>query len=136
MNKRRIWMSVGLGTAFLLSVGVLVNMIGGVSVRSNDVTISRIAMHVVDPLTPGARTVVRWNMPSSIASQQVFVALRSKQGITVLTESPFFAGTASIQIPCTEPAGTASLELISSQNKSVIAWDTITISPAGPDCVR
>ena len=136
MNKQQLWITVGLGVLCLLVVGVLINIIGNVSIRSNDISVSRIAMHVVNPLTAGDSTVIRWDTPSSVAAQQVMIVIRSKQGVLALAETPFFAGTASIQIPCSESEGAASLELVSSHDKSLIAWDTITIHSAGPDCVR
>lgn len=136
MNKKQLWGITALGVICLLFIGVLINIIGGVSIRSNDTSFSRIAMHIVSPLTAGGHTVIRWDTPTTIASQRVMVVLRSKEGITALSEIPFFAGTASIQIPCSEKEGSATIELISSQDKSLIAWDTVTITSAGPDCAR
>jgi hypothetical protein len=115
---------------------VLTNIIGNVTIKTNDTSVSRIAVHVTNPLLAGSQTVIRWDTPSSVANQQVQIALRSKQGISVIAEAPFFGGTASVQIPCTAPAGSASIELLSVNDKSVIAWSAITISPAGRDCVR
>ncbi|HSX24753.1 MAG TPA: hypothetical protein VLG69_02200 [Candidatus Andersenbacteria bacterium] len=136
MNKRQLWIITGLGVVCLLFIGILINIIGNVSIRSNDISIFRIGIHVVSPLTAGSRTVIRWDTPTTIAAQPVMIVLRSKQGITALAETPFFAGTASIQIPCSQQQGSASIELVSSQDKSLIAWDSITINPAGPDCAR
>lgn len=136
MNKRQLWTYVGLGAVCLLFVGILINIIGNVSIRSNDVSISRISMHIVNPLQAGEPTVIRWDTPSSVPPQQAQIAIRSTQGVAVLSEVPFFAGISSIEIPCTIPVGAASIEVISAHDKSVIAWQSVTISAAGPDCVR
>lgn len=133
MNTK-IWIAVAI--VVLVVVGVLVNMIGGVSIRSNDTSLSRIAIQAPDPLSPGQNTIIRWATPSSVISQQVSVMLRSKQGSASLLAVPFFAGNANIHVPCEIPAGQASLELASVQDKSLIAWKTVTITHAGPDCVR
>ena len=135
-KKQQRWAYFGLGAICLLFIGILINIIGNVSIRSNDTTITRIGMHIVSPLQAGEQTVIRWDTPSSVPSQQAQVAVRSKQGVQVLKETPFFAGTASIQIPCSIPEGSASIEILSAADKSVIAWQNITVSAAGPDCAR
>src|SRR5258708_4176136 len=128
MNKQQLWVSVGFGMIALLLVGILLNSIGNVSIRSNDSSISRIAVHAINPLNAGSHTVIRWDTPSSVASQQVSIVLRSTQGEAVLTNTTFFAGTASIQIPCTTSEGSASLEIMSTHDKSVIAWTSVAIT--------
>lgn len=129
-------MYIALGVVCLLVIGILMDRIGRVSIRSNDTSVSRIGIYVVSPLQAGAHTVIRWDTPNTVAGQQVQIAVRSKQGVLTIGESPFFAGTASVEIPCTTPKGSASIEIISAQDQSVIAWQSIVISSAGPDCAR
>lgn len=123
------------GCLGLVSVGALIDAIGGVTVRTN-IAPDTTALTVFDPLLPGTFVKPTWTAQKDSSNKEVELMLTTEAKDYSLVRTKFIFGTARIQIPCDIASGNARLELSGQQEGEVISSVAVEILPPGPDCVR
>lgn len=135
MNKQ---VGIGLlvaGCVGLLGIGIIIDAVGGVSIRTN-IALDTMALTVFDPLLPGASVKPTWTVAKDSINRTVELVLVTQTKEYMLVHTNFSFGNARILVPCDVVSGKARLELVGQQNRDVISSVSVEILPPGPDCVR
>lgn len=135
MNKQ---LGIGLiiaGCVALLGIGIIIDAVGGVSIRTN-IAPDTTALTVFDPLLPGASVKPTWTTMKDAVHRAVELILVTQIKEYHLIRTSFSYGNARILVPCDVTPGSARLELVGQQSGDVISSVSVEILPPGPDCVR
>jgi len=119
----------------LVGIGALVDVVGGVTVRTN-VAPDTVSLTVFDPLLPGAVVTPTWTVASTDVKRPVLLVLVTATKEYTLAQTNFFAGRVRAQVPCDIAAGDARLELVGEQEGDRISSVAVEVLSPGPDCVR
>lgn len=135
MNKQ---LGIGLiiaGCAALLGIGIIIDAVGGVTIRTN-IAPDTTALTVFDPLLPGAFVKPTWTTMKDSVHRAVELVLVTQVKEYLLVRTNFSFGNARISVPCDIVSGSARLALVGQQSGDVISSVSVEILPPGPDCVR
>lgn len=135
MNKG---LGIGLllvGCVGLVGVGVLIDLVGGITARTN-IAPDTVALTVFDPLLPGASVRPSWNVAKDSFNKDVEVVLVTQAKDYSLAHTPFTLGSSHVQVPCDIASDKARFELVGQQNRDVLSSVGVKILSPGPDCVR
>ena len=134
MNKTFQYISLGVSTAFLIGIGLVIDRIGGYGIRTDDVS-SSVVLSVSQPVLPGVPLTVRWqgNQERDI---DVTLRLISGEEVLVLGTGGLLVEAMPVVFPCALPPAPFRLELIDTTNRAILGVMPVSILPPGPDCVR
>ena len=123
------------GCVALLGIGIIIDVVGGVSIRTN-IAPDMAALTVFDPLLPGTFVKPTWTVAKGSVQRTVELVLVTQTKKYRLVHTNFSFGNARMRIPCNIVPGKARLELVGKQSRDVISSVSVEILPPGPDCVR
>lgn len=133
MNNNIHYISLGVSVLLLLGIGLTLDRVGGLAIRTDDVS-SSIDLVFSEPALRGVPLVVRWQADGE-KNIGIGVRLISSDETFVLGTGELLAGTVAVTIPCELPPAPFRLELFSTVSGALMGVSEIDVLPAGPDCV-
>ena len=134
MNKKTHYTSLGISVFLLLGIGLALDRVGGLSIRTDDST-SSVNLSFSEPAVVGVPLLVRWQKEGS-ANIGVALRLVSGEHTHLLGEGQFLEGAMTITLPCQLSPAPYRLELFDVLNDALLGVQEIQVLPPGPDCVR
>lgn len=118
----------------LISIGLLIDRVGGIGIRTDDVA-SPVSLSFSQPLLPGVPLTIRWqgDMQDNLA---VTMQLVAQDQTYAIGNGKLLSGSARVSIPCTVVPGEARLELLDTSTQGILAVSPVEVASPGPDCIR
>ena len=132
MNRRLLFL--GLGLVGLIGLGLLAGQVGNVGVRRIQ-TGNAILMNLSEPIVPGVKSAISWQLPETIQNQEVEFRVRTVQGEQVLARGQLSDQLISVVFPCNMPTTNASVSMVEADNGELLSWRKVEALPPGPDCL-
>lgn len=137
-NAARVtWVVVG--GLVLIGLGYLASRVGNLAARGVRDGNQQITVSLSTPVLPGVSVKATWNTALGQEGGPVVLRGRGAAGEVVIGRGEFAAGQAVVTIPCEmgdQEVG-VSLYAVSPQGEEgLLAWTSVRVLPAGPDCLR
>lgn len=118
----------------LVALGLLAGQVGNVGVRRIQ-TGNAILMNVSEPVVPGVKATVSWQLPAEIENRAVEFRVRTVQGEEPLATGQLSDQLISVVFPCNMPTTNASVSMVELDNGELLSWRKVEALPPGPDCL-